>query len=64
MPLPGWAVALPGRWAGPLRLGTPAVLGRVHEGRCLLDLRCLPPEQDEVLLQAVLAVRAAADGPG
>lgn len=64
VPLPGWAVALPGRWAGPLRLGTPAVLGRVHEGRCLLDLRCLPPEQDEVLLQAVLAVRAAADGPG
>lgn len=64
VPLPGWAVALPGRWAGPLRLGTPAVLGRVHEGRCLLDLRCLPPELDEVMLEAVLAVRTAAAEPG
>ncbi len=64
VPLPGWAVALPGRWAGPLRLGTPAVLGRVHEGRCLLDLRCLPPELDEVMLDAVLAVRTAAAEPG
>src|SRR5699024_10476451 len=33
--LPGWALALPEAAAAPLRTGTPAVVGRVHEGRCL-----------------------------
>ncbi|WP_066637769.1 L-seryl-tRNA(Sec) selenium transferase [Serinicoccus hydrothermalis] len=59
--LPGWAVAVPEDLAQRLRLGRPAVLPRVHEGRCLLDPRCIPEEQDEVLLRAV--VEAAADVP-
>lgn len=50
------AVALPARYAAALRAGNPAVLGRVEHGRCLLDLRALPPDADDVLLTAVLAV--------
>ena len=38
-----------------LRAGRPAVLGRVEGGRCLLDLRALPPAADAVLCAAVLA---------
>ncbi|MGH3990111.1 MAG: L-seryl-tRNA(Sec) selenium transferase, partial [Pseudonocardiaceae bacterium] len=49
------AVSLPEGLAGRLRLGTPAVLGRIERGRCLLDLRALPAEQDTALRDAVLA---------
>jgi L-seryl-tRNA(Ser) seleniumtransferase len=51
--LESWAVALPERYAAPLRTGDPPVLGRVERGRLLLDLRCVPPEHDENLLAAV-----------
>ncbi|MFD0921671.1 L-seryl-tRNA(Sec) selenium transferase [Saccharopolyspora rosea] len=54
--LPSAAVALPEHYAKPLRTGTPAVLARVERGRCLLDLAALPPEDDDVLRRAVLAV--------
>lgn len=53
--LPSAAVALPEPYAAALRAGRPAVLGRVEGGRCLLDLRALPPAADEVLYGAVLA---------
>jgi L-seryl-tRNA(Ser) seleniumtransferase len=53
--LPGWAVALPASYAERLRLGTPCVVGRVEKGRCLLDLRCIPPPDDDRLRDAVLA---------
>jgi L-seryl-tRNA(Ser) seleniumtransferase len=56
--LPSAAIALPERYADALRAGEPAVLGRVEHGRCLLDLRALPPEADAVLTAAVLAVGA------
>lgn len=52
-PLPGWAVELPERLAAPLRAGSPAVIGRVHEGRLLLDLRCVPPAEDETIAARV-----------
>ena len=55
--LPGWAVSLPERYAARLRAGEPAVVGRLESGRCLLDLRCIPPSCDEALVQAVLACR-------
>jgi L-seryl-tRNA(Ser) seleniumtransferase len=55
--LPGWAVSLPESYAEPLRLGEPAVVGRVEHGRCLLDLRCVPPDADRDLIRAVLACR-------
>ena len=56
--LPGWAVALPERDAEALRLGNPAVVARVEHGRCLLDLRCVPPDRDSALADAVRAIRA------
>ncbi|SFC79852.1 L-seryl-tRNA(Sec) selenium transferase [Streptomyces aidingensis] len=55
--LDGAAVSLPAGYAGPLRRGTPAVLGRRERGRCLLDLRAVPEEADREL---AAAVRAAA----
>jgi L-seryl-tRNA(Ser) seleniumtransferase len=39
-------------------LGDPVVIGRVERGRCLLDLRCVPPDEDSVLVDAVRAIRA------
>src|SRR6185437_9031780 len=52
--LPGWAVALDTSYAERLRRGDPCVVTRVERDRCLLDLRCLRPEQDADVLKAVL----------
>ncbi len=52
--LPGWAVAVPESRVAPLRLGDPCVVATVARGRCLLDLRCIPPASDEALAEAVL----------
>jgi L-seryl-tRNA(Ser) seleniumtransferase len=49
------AVAVPEAFAARLRAGQPAVLGRVERGRCLLDLRALPPEDDAALRAAIRA---------
>jgi len=49
------AVALPEHYAAALRAGNPAVLGRLEHGRCLLDLRAIPPEQDATLAAAIRA---------
>ena len=62
VPLPGWAVRLPESAAGPLRAGDPAVLPRVHDGACLVDLRCIPEADDDRLLAAV-AEAVAGLGP-
>ena len=56
--LPSAAVALPEPFAAALRAGDPAVLGRLDRGRCLLDLRALPPDADDTLAAAVLACRS------
>jgi len=53
--LPSAALSLPPTLAGPLRTGEPPVVGRVEDGRCLLDLRTVAPSEDEALLAAVLA---------
>ena len=53
--LPSAAISLPVSYAEALRTGTPAVVGRVQDGRCLLDLRTVAPEDDEVLVRAVLS---------
>jgi L-seryl-tRNA(Ser) seleniumtransferase len=64
VPLPSAAVSLPAGLAAPLRDGppvrsgqVPAVAGRTEGGRLLLDLRAVPPGQDELLAAAVLAAR-------
>jgi L-seryl-tRNA(Ser) seleniumtransferase len=64
VPLPGWALQLPEEVAGPLRTGDPAVLPRVHDGCCLLDLRCIPEGDDERVLNAVRQARATLDDAG
>jgi len=38
-----------------LRLGTPPIVGRVQEGRLLLDLRTVLPAQDEMLIERLVA---------
>jgi L-seryl-tRNA(Ser) seleniumtransferase len=52
--LNGWAIALSEALAAPLRTGTPPVVGRTEKGRLLLDVRCISPDDDPVLLDAVL----------
>jgi len=54
--LPGWAVALPVETAARLRAGQPCVVGRVEKDRCLLDLRCIPEADDDLLVTAVRAL--------
>ena len=63
--LPSAAVSLPTSFAAELRAGAavrrgamPAVVGRIEDGRLLLDLRAVMPADDERL---TAAVRAAAD---
>lgn len=54
--LPGWAVALPAGFSSRLRTGTVSVVARIERDRCLLDLRCIPPDFDTAVRDAVLAV--------
>ncbi|MFL6125963.1 L-seryl-tRNA(Sec) selenium transferase [Actinophytocola sp.] len=51
--LPSAALSLPPEYAAQLRGTDPPVVGRVERGRCLLDLRTVPPEDDPRLLDAV-----------
>ena len=62
VPLQGWAVRLPEAAAALLRAGDPVVLPRVHDGACLLDVRCVPDADDERLLGAVRAALGALNG--
>jgi L-seryl-tRNA(Ser) seleniumtransferase len=54
-----WVVEVEARGVGDaelarrLRLGAPAVLGRLREGRLVLDLRTVFPEQEATLAEAV-----------
>lgn len=65
--LPSAAISLPAHLATPLRRGRPPVVGRVEDGRCLLDLRTVEPDDDAILAAAVLAGAALVGetfGPG
>jgi L-seryl-tRNA(Ser) seleniumtransferase len=50
-------VALPAAYAVRLRRADPLVVGRVERDRCLLDLRCVPPESDQLIVDAIRAAR-------
>lgn len=58
--LPAWCVAVEPhslsveQFAKALRLGVPAVVGRLEEGRLLLNLRSVAPGQDQDLVQSVM----------
>jgi L-seryl-tRNA(Ser) seleniumtransferase len=54
--LPSWSLALPPEYARPLRLADPPIVGRVERDRLLLDLRCVPPESDGLIAEAVRRV--------
>ncbi|GAA2781677.1 L-seryl-tRNA(Sec) selenium transferase [Streptomyces rameus] len=56
--LPSAALSLPEPYAAALRTGRTPVVGRLEAGRCLLDLRAVPPEDDDRLAEAVRAVSA------
>ena len=60
-PLPGYAVALDESLAPLLRQGRPAVLPRVHNGQCLIDIRCIPASDDEKLAAAILRAQEQAE---
>ena len=55
--LPSAAVSLPAAYGPGLRRGALPVVGRVERGRCLLDLRTVPAQDDARLAAAVLAAR-------
>lgn len=55
-PLPGFAVSLPEHYADALRRHNPSVVSRVHQGRCLVDIRCVPAHQDAAVIAAIKAV--------
>jgi L-seryl-tRNA(Ser) seleniumtransferase len=58
---PSWAVALdsesPQTLAAALRKADPPIISRIEDGRVLLDLRAILAEQDDLLANAVAAVR-------
>ena len=49
------AVSVPEQFASSLRGGDPAIVGRVADGRLLLDLLAVDPDDDEALERAVRA---------
>jgi L-seryl-tRNA(Ser) seleniumtransferase len=64
--LPSFGIALahrkPDALAAALRTGRPAVVGRIEDGRVLLDLRTIEPERDaelEAAIRSAVAVSAA-----
>lgn len=59
--LPSAALSLPEPYAAALRTGRMPVVGRLEAGRCLLDLRSVPPADDERLAGAVRAARTSDD---
>ena len=68
--LPSWGLALPGatpqETLGRLRLGSPAVVGRIQDDAVVLDLRTVEPAWDETLPGAVaraLGGQGAQPGP-
>jgi L-seryl-tRNA(Ser) seleniumtransferase len=51
--LEGPAVAVPVEWADPLRHGDPPTVGRIHDGRLLLDPRTLTDSEADQLAAAL-----------
>ncbi len=61
--LPSAAISLPSSLAVPLRVGRPAVVGRIEAGRLLLDLRSVQPEDEPALAAAVVAAAGTLTQP-
>ena len=53
------AIALPAsRLESALRSGHPPVVARIEDGRVVIDLRTLPPEQDVLLADLIISAAA------
>ena len=61
---PSAALSVPAALAAPLRSGRPPVVGRTEQRRCLLDLRTVPVELDDVVTEAVRAAHRHAATAG
>ena len=59
-PIPGAGIAIradrPDLWSASLRAGEPPVVTVIRQGQLVLDLRTVLPDQDQVLVQALLTV--------
>ncbi|MDE0671173.1 MAG: L-seryl-tRNA(Sec) selenium transferase [Caldilineaceae bacterium SB0662_bin_9] len=59
-PIPGAGIAVrvdrPDMWSASLRAGKPPVVTVIRHGQLVLDLRTVFPDQDQVLVQALLTV--------
>lgn len=59
-PIPGAGIAVrvdrPELWSASLRVGEPPVVTVIRQGQLVLDLRTVLPDQDQVLVQALLTV--------
>lgn len=53
--LPSTAVAVDAALSKPLRTGRTPIVGHVHDGQLLLDLRTVAADEDETLIGAVIA---------
>lgn len=60
--LPSAAVGLPERYGPLLRTAAVPVIGRLEHGRCLLDLRTIGAQEEQSVLEAVLAAQRSAAG--
>ncbi|QNQ89975.1 L-seryl-tRNA(Sec) selenium transferase [Corynebacterium poyangense] len=56
VPLSGWALELPEHFGRALRLHRPVIMTRIHDGRCLVDLRCVPENQDHDIIAAIRTI--------
>ena len=63
LPSAGIAIALPGgsadAFAAALRRATPPVIGHIHRHRMVLDLRTVPPHEDDALTAALAMATTA-----
>jgi L-seryl-tRNA(Ser) seleniumtransferase len=62
--LPSFAVSVPATYAQPLRCGRVPVVGRTVAARCLLDLRTVPPADDDALHAAIVAAHRLVTSTG
>jgi L-seryl-tRNA(Ser) seleniumtransferase len=60
--IPSWAIAISSpdadHFAQQLRRGDPAVFCRIQDGKTLIDLRTVLPQDEEALLHCILACRS------
>ena len=67
LPSAGIGIALPGgradAFAAALRRATPPVIGHIHRDRVVLDLRTVPPHDDEPLTAAIAAAAGMLASP-